>query len=406
MTTYPLNLKAQNYLQKLCLDIPERPVGSYGNQLATEFFAEQMASFGFRTECPEFPCIDWESGDVVLKLGDHSFEVFISPFSLGCNVNGTLISASSLQELETIEASNQILLLHGELAKEQLMPKNFPFYNPEGHQKIYQLLESKGPQAIIAATSQNPELAGGVYPFPLIEDGDFDIPSVYMTEEEGTKLLERVGELASLKIEATRHASTGSNVLAWKGGDAGQRIVVCAHIDAKQGTPGALDNGTGVVILLVLAELMKDYRGQHELEIVAINGEDYYAASGEIQYVDRMQDRWDEILLAINMDGAGFHQGRTEYSLYECPEEISTSVQNVFSTRKEFVEGAQWYQSDHSIFIQNGRPAVAITSDNFIELSTNITHTPKDHPDLVDTGKLVNIAEAIRDAILTFDSIA
>jgi aminopeptidase YwaD len=182
--------------------------------------------------------------------------------------------------------------------------------------------------------------------------------------------------------------------------------VVCAHIDAKQGTPGALDNGTGVVILLVLAELMKDYRGQHELEIVAINGEDYYAASGEIQYVDRMQDRWDEILLAINMDGAGFHQGRTEYSLYECPEEISTSVQNVFSTRKEFVEGAQWYQSDHSIFIQNGRPAVAITSDNFIELSTNITHTPKDHPDLVDTGKLVNIAEAIRDAILTFDSIA
>jgi aminopeptidase YwaD len=406
MTNSKLLNNAQNYLRKLCLDIPERPVGSYGNQLATEFFAETIASFTFRTECPEFHCIDWEMGKGSLKIGDESFEVFISPFSLGGKIDKPLVAASTIEILETIEASDKILLLHGEIAKEQLMPKNFPFYNPEEHQKIYHLLESKQPQAIIAATSRNPELAGGVYPFPLIEDGDFHIPSIYMTEEEGEKVLGHVGQVASIRIDAQRHPSTGCNVLAWKGGDAGQRIVVCAHIDAKENSPGALDNGTGIVTLLLLAELMKDYQGKHELEIVAINGEDYYAASGEIQYVKRMKDRWDEILLAINMDGAGFHQGRTEYSLYECPEEISTSVQNVFSTRKEFVEGAQWYQSDHSIFIQNGRPAVAITSDNFIELSTNITHTPRDHPDLVDTGKLVNIAEAIRDAILTFDSIA
>jgi aminopeptidase YwaD len=193
-------------------------------------------------------------------------------------------------------------------------------------------------------------------------------------------------------------------VLAWKGGDAGQKIVVCAHIDAKENTPGALDNGTGVVVLLLLAELMKDYEGKHELEIVAINGEDYYAASGEVQYVERMKDRWDDILLAINMDGAGYHQGLTEYSLYECPDQISGSIKAVFSSRENFKEGSPWYQSDHSIFIQNGRPAVAITSDNLMELSTNFTHTPKDHPDLVDVDKLVEIAEALRDVIHTLDS--
>jgi len=48
--------------------------------------------------------------------------------------------------------------------------------------------------AIIAATSIDPGLAGGISPFPLIEDGDFDIPSVYMTIEEGLRLAERVGE--------------------------------------------------------------------------------------------------------------------------------------------------------------------------------------------------------------------
>jgi aminopeptidase YwaD len=284
------------------------------------------------------------------------------------------------------------------------MPKNFPFYNPERHQLIYRLLETKRPQSIIAATSRNPELAGGVYPFPLIEDGDFDIPSVYMTEEEGKKLSPFIGMDASLTIDGTRHPSKGCNVIARRGGGSGQRIVVCAHIDAKAGTPGALDNGTGVVVLLLLAELMKDYQGKLELEIVAINGEDYYAASGEVQYVERMKGRWGEILLAINMDGAGYDQGQTEYSLYECPEEIAKAIRAIFSSQPDFIEGSPWYQSDHSVFIQNGRPAVAITSDNFMELSTNITHTAKDHPDLVDVEKLIRIAITLSDVIFVLNS--
>ena len=34
------------------------------------------------------------------------------------------------------------------------------------------------------------------------------------------------------------------------------------------------------------------------------------------------------------------------------------------------VEGEPWYQSDHAIFIQQQRPALAITSDRFDELWT------------------------------------
>jgi aminopeptidase YwaD len=404
MTSFDLIESAQTYLNKLCLDIPSRQVGSIGNQMATEFFAENAASFGFKIECPEFYCIDWEHGDVKFEAGDKSFEALISPYSLGCNVSTSLSSASSIKELESIRTSDTILLLHGEITKEQLMPKNFPFYNPERHQQIYRILEKKQPQAIVAATSRNPELAGGIYPFPLIEDGDFDIPSVYMTEKEGNKLSPFIGMDASLTIDATRHPSRGCNVIAHKGGGSGQRIVICAHIDAKAGTPGALDNGTGVVILLLLVELMKDYQGELELEIVAINGEDYYAASGEIQYVERMKGRWGEILLAINMDGAGYYQGKMEYSLYECPEEIAKTIRTIFSSQMDFVEGSPWYQSDHSIFIQNGRPAVAITSDNLMELSTNITHTPKDHPELVDVEKLIQIATSLKDVIFALNS--
>jgi hypothetical protein len=47
---------------------------------------------------------------------------------------------------------------------------------------------------IIAATSRSPELAGALYPFAWIEDGDFDIPSVYMTDEQGARLAAYVGK--------------------------------------------------------------------------------------------------------------------------------------------------------------------------------------------------------------------
>jgi hypothetical protein len=40
---------------------------------------------------------------------------------------------------------------------------------------------------------------------------------------------------------------------------------------------------------------------------------------------------------------------------------------------------------------------VAITSDRLIELSTDVTHTSKDRPELVDYSKLVDIALALQD---------
>ncbi len=80
------------------------------------------------------------------------------------------------------------------------MPKNFVFYNPEEHQRIISVLESSGVKAIICATGRNPALAGGVYPFPLIEDGDFNIPSVYMTEDEAARILPYVGKKVFLQF--------------------------------------------------------------------------------------------------------------------------------------------------------------------------------------------------------------
>ena len=71
--------------------------------------------------------------------------------------------------------------------------------------------------------------------------------------------------------------------------------------------------------------------------------------------------------------------------------------------RGGFIEGEQWYQSDHSLFIMNQRPALAITSEKFMHLSTYITHTTRDAPALVDTSRLVAIAQGLRNLLVELD---
>lgn len=406
MENQQLENKAQDYLNKLCLEIPNRSVGSQGNRIATDFFAETMRSLGYQVEMPEFTCMDWKQEGADLTVGNDTFKAFISPYSLGCQVKGSLAVVSKIPELEIVDLSAKIVLLRGEIAKEQLMPKNFTFYNPEEHQQIIRVLEQKNPLAIIGATSRDPQLAGAIYPFPLIEDGDFDIPSVFMTEEEGNRLAMLSGNEASLSIRASRQRACGCNVTARKNDDRRKRIVLFAHIDAKLGTPGALDNASGIVILLVLAELLKSFESKYAFEIVALNGEDYYAASGEMLYLSQNQGKFADITLGINLDDVGYYNGQTAYSLYDCPEELATIIHNSFLPYTDIINGEPWYQGDHGLFLMNQTPALAITSDLFNEILTEIAHTTKDTPSLVAPRKLVHAAQALRDLTLAMEQYA
>jgi aminopeptidase YwaD len=397
--TQQLALKAENYLNRLCREISSRRVGSDGNRAAAGFFAEVMTAHGFRVETQEFRCADWTDGGARLSAGGEDFEVLASPYSLGVRADARLAVVSTIEELEAVEAANRVLLMQGDLTREQLMPVNFPFYNPEEHQRIMGLLQARNPMAIVAATSRNPELAGAVYPFPLIEDGDFDIPSVYMTEEEGARLAAHAGRAVSLDSRAQRIPSTGCNVVARKVAYAPQRVVLTAHIDAKRGTPGALDNAAGVVVLLLLAQLLESHRGRLGVEIVALNGEDYYAAPGEISFLEHNRNKMGDILLNINLDAPGYCQGETAYSLYGCPDALASVIRETLSQREGIVEGEPWYQGDHMIFVQNQVPALAITSERFMEIETTVAHTELDRPELVNPNRLADASLVLRDLL-------
>jgi len=399
MTNSSFNTNAENYLKTLCIDIPTRRVGTQGNRDANEFLAEKFASFSFEIDRQPFDCIDWTQGEASLSVNGEQFEVQVGAFTLGSQAQAPLVVVSTLEELQSTDVQNKILLLRGEITREQLMPKNFPFYTPDEHKHIVSLLETKKPRAILTATGRNPETAGAVYPFPMIEDGDFDIPTSFMTEEEGARLASHAGKMAALVIEAERRPSSGFNLVARKGRSE-RRAVVSAHIDAKDNTPGALDNAASVVVLLLLAEMLQDYDGELGIELVPFNGEDHYSAAGEKAYLKANEGKLSEVLVNINMDALGSYYGKTVYSFYECPDELKSVIQKTFAVQTGFAEGEPWYQSDHMVFAMNGVPALAITSENFIEILTELAHTPEDNLEKVDCGKLVKVAKTLRDLLL------
>ena len=392
--------RARAHLRNLCATSGGRHVGSLGNHAAADHVERTFASLRLATRSQTFPCLDWRHGDALLTVEERSLDVQVSPYSLGCRVQGRLVTLATLDALAAADLTGAVALLHGELAQEPLTPKRFPFYQVPEHQQVIALLEAKRPLAVVALTDQNTAAAGAVSPFPLIEDGDVDIPSAYLHARDGAWLLALDGATASLAIDAWRSPGSGRNVIAEVGDVTGARVVVMAHLDAKPGTPGALDNATGVVTRMLLAERLATSRCDVASELVAMNGEDHYDNPGEVRYLRGVGADIEQVSLCVNLDGLGFREGRTAYSLYGCPPAIEAAAASAFADAARFVRGASWYQGDHAPFVMRGRPAVAVTSERMPELLSSVIHTPADSLALVDAGALVATSDALHSLLL------
>jgi aminopeptidase YwaD len=114
-------------------------------------------------------------------------------------------------------------------------------------------------------------------------------------------------------------------------------------------------------------------------------------------YLSQNEGRFDEIKLNSNIDGAGYHQGHSAFSFFNLKEDKKTQILNVMNNYPGMVEGIEWMQGDHSVFIQQGVPAIAVTSLWLLENleKQDITHTPKDNPEIVDCSKVAAISKVI-----------
>ena len=103
--------------------------------------------------------------------------------------------------------------------------------------------------------------------------------------------------------------------------------------------------------------------------------------------------------MALNLDDVGSVEGRTAYSFVECPEVLRREAVRAIAGFEGLTEGEPCYSGDHMIFVQNGVPTIAFTTEQMAELMRTVTHTERDTPDLIDCHKLVDLAHALVELV-------
>lgn len=392
--------RAAAIVEALCSVTVDRRPGSAGNDEAVDYVGRAMADAGWSVTTPEFDCLDWVGGDGSIRVAGQQIPITPSPYGLGVDATGPIRVLGSVEDLRTADLGGSVAVVNGDLVAEPMTPKAFPFYGSDEHTEIIHLLEARRPAVVVAVTGKHPELCGALDPFPWIEDGDFEIPAASIRPADADVLLASEGRSAAVEIDARRIPSRARNVVARRG-PAGPRLTVCAHIDTKPGTPGAVDNATGVAALMLLADAL----GRHEelpigVELLAVNGEDHFAGPGEVAWLAANEGRLDDIELFINIDGAGYRRGATAYSFYNVDDAIAAGARGVFRDRPDLVEGPPWFQSDHAIFAMQGRPALAFTTEFVQEMLAELFHSEHDTIDQVDPDLIVSLAGALCDLVV------
>ena len=396
--TQPAEMLASTHLHELCAVNPDRRPGSPGNDVATGYVAAMLRDAGWAVTEQTFDVLDWSGTAGTVAVGREQWTAHPSPYARGAEMPGRLVVARCADDLPD-DLRGRILLLLDELAAEQLTPLGYPFYGNDEHAALLARLMEASPRVVLAGTGTAPQTAGALEPFPLIEDGAFPIPTANLRIDDAEALAAHAGSSVRVQVPAHRWPSRARNVVARVGNDR-RRVVLTAHVDSKPGTPGALDNASGVVTLLLLASelrsrLDEDALAEVGVEIALLNGEDYYSAPGEVAYLEACADSLDQVVLAVNLDAAGYRVGQTAFSLYGVDDETAGVVRAGLSASPRLVEGDQWYASDHMVFAQQGVPAVALTTDQLDVVLREVVHSTHDLPAQVDVTLLVEQARAL-----------
>jgi len=354
-----------------------RPVGSPANHEAEAYIAAVLERAGYEIERQAFDCVDWRLESVELSAGGAPLPVIANPYSPAADVTAPVVAAAGYDELAATDVTGRIAVLHGALTAEALFPRNYPFFTVEEHVRLIDLLLARRPAAVVMASpaAENPA--------PLIEDGDFALPSVTVTAGVGEALRQATGPV-TLRLRSTAAPGRAANVIGRRAAPARNKLVLCAHFDTKPGTPGALDNAAGVAAVLALAGRLAAHPPATNVEVVAFNGEDHYAAPGEMAYIAACGSDFGRIGLLINVDGVGLRGQPATMAFFNCPEAWADRTRALMAQSDGIEESEPWPESDHSIFAMQGVACLALTSGGIHALIDGVIHTPADTLDLVD----------------------
>ena len=206
-------------------------------------------------------------------------------------------------------------------------------------------------------------------------------------------------------------------------------VVVGAHYDSVEGSPGANDNATGVAAVLALARSFAGKKPGRTLRFLAfVNEEPPYfqtASMGSLVYARRCQERQENVVAMLSLETIGYYSDEPGSQNYPAPlgffypstgnfvafvGDISSRglVRKVIRSFRESTQfpsegaaafgslpGVGW--SDHWSFWQAGYPGVMVTDTALYRYP--YYHGALDTPDKIDYDRLARLVMGIEGVI-------
>jgi aminopeptidase YwaD len=378
-----LETEILRHLNRLCVEIGPRPIGSPGDHAAADYIQEVLLASGLDMEVQEFECPAWEDQGTDLTLDGERVEAAANAFSPACDVSAPSVALGTVAELEAADLDGRVGVLYGDLTQAPLSPKSW-FLKSERDDHVIRLLEQKRPAALITVQSRPGDLER------VIADWEFLIPSATVPARVGLELLRQDGPSLRLRIESRQAPGHTCNVVARKAGEGSARIVLCAHYDTTIDTPGALDNAAGTAVLLTLAQVLGQSRLGHGLEWIAFSGHEYLPL-GDDEYLRRCGDQLEGIVAAINFDAPGQYLGANSIAMFASSQAFQDQVDKTTKRHPGVAWVDPWPQSNHSTFAWRGVPAIAFSSEGRIRLD----HLRADSAEWVSPAKLEEVVSLV-----------
>ena len=206
-------------------------------------------------------------------------------------------------------------------------------------------------------------------------------------------------------------------------------VVVGAHFDSVEGSPGANDNATGVAAVLALARSLAGKKPGRTLRFLAFVNEEppYFQTSsmGSLVYARRCQERQENVVAMLSLETIGYYSDEAGSQNYPAPlgffypskgnfvavvgdtssRRLVRKVIRSFRESSRFPsEGAATFGSlpgvgwsDHWSFWQAGYPALMVTDTALYRYP--YYHGALDTPDKIDYDRLARLVAGIERVI-------
>jgi hypothetical protein len=368
---------AYRTLVRLCDEVGERPSGSDAERRGAELMGSLMSEYGLDVETEEFSYDGWERGATSVRYSSSKGRFQIPAFPLGfcppAKMHAPVVDVGTGSETEFSEAD-----VRGRVAL--VSSATLPGTPSLHRSRKYELAVAAGAAAFAFYIDRPGGLtvAGSAR---LDATGCGSIPAVGIGFEDAMAIQRADSPEMEIISECRGIDATSLNTIGFKPGDIDEEIVVCGHIDSWF-SPGAVDNGSGVVSVVELARLLQPYRLRRGVRFIAFGSEEL-GILGSKAYVETRANL-SPVKLVLNLDCPAMLDGRLTIitnrsrELHGYFRALTEAVNLDIELRPE-----RALHSDHAHFRERGIP-----SAQFIARSATMgfAHTAYDTLDKIDAA--------------------